>query len=781
MSQFIHIYGASLNNLKNIDVKIPKNSFTVITGVSGSGKSTLAFDLLYDAGMRKYTALNDMQLFFDAHSGYEKITGLTPTIGIEQRITRQFNPRSTVGSRSRIGGLLASLFALYGVTDPQYQLDEPLTADMFQKNSPRGMCVKCLGKGQVIQFDEAKVFSPPDMPIGSVMNSVLIRSPLRTLFDSFCSAFHLHRDQPLCELNPEALHTFKFGGRTSKFPGVIPLLLNIEKSEYISQRQAELIIDKYGSVNRCPLCQGTGISMPAAHTTFHDQTYSDLMDMPLKQLDSFLGGIACQDQPILGKMIDEIRKNIQFSMNLGLGHLALSRPMPTLSGGEIQRLLLAAYVMSDMEAVTFVFDEPTIGLHAMEKAKLISILLELVQKGNTVIVVEHDSQVMNTADYIIEIGPGAGVNGGRLIFQGNYGDYLHHPTSTIAAYLDSRRHLPERPKRTISEQRMITLHNVHTNNLRNLTIRLPLGVLVGVAGASGSGKSSLIVDTLVPLLVSRSTHNPPDDVAVELADVTIEGCEEIHECIFVDQRPIGRIRTSTIASYIGVMDIIRDLFSNTKEAVEKGYDAGMFSVNAAGGCSYCKGDGVIHYRIGYGGELHADCEACEGSGYVRESLSITLHGKNIREILDMTVVEALEFFSSHDKLQRILTTLDRVGMGYICLGQRTTTLSGGEAQRIKLAKELGAKSGRHHLYILDEPTTGLSYEDIEKLLLLLHMLCDQDNSVIITEHDCDVLKSCDYLIELGPGGGNEGGNIIACGKTEHVLNDPQSILAKYCN
>jgi excinuclease ABC A subunit len=491
------------------------------------------------------------------------------------------------------------------------------------------------------------------------------------------------------------------------------------------------------------------------------------------------------------KIIQAINIGINYLIMLGLGHLSLSRKIPTLSGGELQRLCISAFIMSDFDSLTFIFDEPSIGMHECEKEKLIKILQKIVDDGNTVIAVEHDEKIISTADYVVEIGPGAGIDGGKLIFQGSYNNFLDCNTSEIALYLKESDYFVNEYKKHIDMETVsnldfnLRIEGANINNLKNFSVTIPLYKLVGFAGVSGSGKSSLVAQTIVPklkqIIKSRVIQNEDDvlyDYPMELDNVSISGAEYINKCYVICQQPIGRSKTSNIATYTGVFDIIRKLYAETEIAQDYGYDMGYFSLNAQGGCSACDGQGYITYNVGFG-DVNMVCDQCLGTGVIKEVLNVKYHDKSINEALDMSVREACSFFQDIPKINQILSLLDRVGMGYIKLGQKTTTISGGEAQRIKLAKELGRSDNRDNIYILDEPTVGLSFSDTKHLLYLLREVCNAGNTIIITEHDTNILSCCDYLFELGPKGGKEGGYLIAEGTPESLKKNIRSVIGKY--
>jgi excinuclease ABC A subunit len=787
MNEFIEIKGAKIHNLKNIDINIPKNKLTVITGVSGSGKSSLAFDTLYEEGKRRYLLFSGTQFMVEAAPSFDSITGMSPTVAVEQRIIRQSNPRSTVGTRTKISNMLAMFFSTFGKRDSDYDDGLPLSMEMFQKNSAKGMCVKCLGKGQIYKLDEEKLFGDKSKAIDELVFGVAKRGSTRRLMDGFCKYYGLSISQKVNTLTEEQFQALIYGdGGKSIFPGFIPWIMQVIGGDNGRLRYL-LMEDNCLSLKNCPKCNGTGLGEQAINTTVGGKTITELENMYIKDLVEFL---KLEKNKLSGaNLIGEILTKLECMVDVGLHHLSLSRPVPTLSGGEIQRLFLASFIIAEMDSIIFIFDEPTIGLHEIEKEKLISIIKNLVNRGNTVVAVEHDENFMKAADYIVDLGPEAGSFGGQRIFQGTYDKFMLCENSKTSPYLSGKKLIPIPKKyRLNNTQKFLTINNANLHNLQRVSAEIPLGLIVGIAGVSGSGKSSLIADTLVPKLkeilkAKFSQGDEPEEEeenAEENDSVVITGTEHINKCIVVDQKPIGRSRTSCPATYLGIFDKIRKLLANTPEAIENEYTAGLFSVNSKGGCHACKGDGVIHHYVGYGNFIDLECECCGGTGFVEEAMEIKLNDKNIRQILEMSVLEAIDFFKDIDKtIHNMLMTLNRVGLGYLKLGQSTPTISGGEAQRIKLAKELGKRQVKSSLYILDEPTTGLSISDTEKLIHLIHELCDNGNTIIVTEHDPVVLSNCDYIIEMGPGGGSDGGYIIAKGTPAELKMDEKSIIGRY--
>ncbi len=780
MNDYIEIKNARIHNLKGIDIKIPRNKLTVITGVSGSGKSSLAFDTLYEEGKKRYLMFSGTQFMVDTAETFDSMTGLSPTVAVEQRIIRQSNPRSTVGTRTKIGNMIAMLYATYGVRDGEYDDGLPLSMECFLKNSPKGMCVKCLGKGIVYKVNEEALFSDTSVKLNHILGDGKTHlGGFRRRLLEFCSYHGLSVDQTIGSLDEDSLMLLKYGdGGKTNFAGVIGWILQAvkwSKEKDINNWLAEL---KCVSLSPCKKCNGTGLGEQASHATIGGKTISELENMYISDLCNFLSSVDIKKTPLFEDIIIKLRCLIDVKLH----HLALSRPVPTLSGGEIQRLFLASYIIAEMDSIIFVFDEPTIGLHEVEKENLIAIIKNLVSRGNTVIAVEHDENFMRKADYIVDLGPKAGIYGGERIFQGNFHEFLECNNSNTAPYLREENNFQIKTSfKPVNPQKVIKITNATLHNLQNVTTEIPLGLMVGIAGVSGSGKSSLISDTLVPKLkelLKMKCMAEDDEVEEEtdISNVVISGIEHIKKCFVIDQRPIGRSSTSCPATYTGIFDRVRALFAR-----ESGQAAGLFTVNSIGGCSVCKGNGVTHYHVGYGNFIAMECETCSGTGFIPEALEVTIDGKNIRDILNMTIDEAVPYFKTKDKLiENILETLRRVGMGYIKLGQKTPTISGGESQRIKLAKELAkGQKATDNVYILDEPTTGLSFYDSVGLMKLMEELVKKGNTVIVTEHDPYVLSNCDYIIEMGIGGGSDGGNVIATGTPTDLRYNKNSIIGGY--
>ena len=798
MNQNVEIKGARIHNLRNIDVTIPKNKLTVITGVSGSGKSSLAFDTLYEEGRKRYLMFSGTQLMVESEISVDDIRGLSPTVAVEQRIIRQSNPRSTVSTRTQIEALLSSLFANFGVMDEGYELDEPLEAAMFQKNSPKGMCPRCMGKGYYYKLDEEKMLPDKNIRIDSLFSDICDTGHMWRIFERYRRTFHKPTDITFAQLSEEDYDELMYG-QGKHYDGLAKFIIDTYAWGHSSSSMSSWSrkIDCC-SKEACKRCEGTGLGKEAAHTRIGGKTITEIENMYLDDLLEFLQKLPIEKSPLQ----KELEKKLKCLCDVGLTYLSLNRTLPSLSGGEIQRLFLASYIIAEMDSIIFVFDEPTIGLHENEKQNLLKIIKKLIDEGNTVVCVEHDETFIRSADYIIDIGPDAGVLGGQKIFEGTFQDFLKCKESRTSPYfVDNTFPIPE--KYRIKKGQTLSIKNANIHNLQNVDVDIPLGIMVGIAGVSGSGKSSLISNTLVPGLKAlmhgkcitgdeKSTDKIDDEILDQEEDeefseeenlseeTKILGHEQIKKCYVIDQRPIGRSRTSCPATYTGIMDRMRKLFSECDEAKAKGLGIGYFSLNSKGGCPMCHGDGVIHRHIGFGNFIDLKCDKCDGFGFVADTMKVHLDGKTIKDCLEMSVSEAYDFFKDKDDvIANILTVLIRVGMGYIKLGQKTPTISGGESQRIKLAKELSkGKSAKGVLYILDEPSTGLSFFDCEKLLHLLNELVDMGNTIIVTEHDTSMLSNCDWIIEMGPAGGKNGGYVIAEGTPLELKKNPSSIIGK---
>lgn len=529
----------------------------------------------------------------------------------------------------------------------------------------------------------------------------------------------------------------------------------------------------------CPTCGGKRLKPEVLAVTIGNKSIADVCGMSITDVLAFIDGLVLSESEkiIASRIYKELKARLRFLVNVGLEYLTLSRSASGLSGGEAQRIRLATQIGSGLVGVLYILDEPSIGLHQRDNDRLLATLKGLRDLGNTLIVVEHDEDTMRSADYIVDIGPGPGVHGGHVVAQGSIEDIMNAPESITGQFLSGKRFIPiPEERRKPSDERWLCVEGCRENNLKNITVKIPLGVFTCVTGVSGSGKSSLvngiIRNTLLRMLNRARTKSGEFD--------SISGVQYLDKVIDIDQSPIGRTPRSNPATYVGVFDLIREVFAMTPDAKMHGYTNGRFSFNVKGGrCESCRGDGIIKIEMHFLPDVYVPCEVCKGKRYNRETLEVRYRGKTIADVLDMTVEQALEFFSAHPKIAKKLQTLFDVGLGYIKLGQSSTTLSGGEAQRVKLANELARRDTGRTLYILDEPTTGLHVADVERLLSILERLCDSGSSVLVIEHNLDVIKTADYIIDLGPEGGDRGGSVVACGTPEQVALVENSYTGQY--
>ncbi|MCG8512666.1 MAG: excinuclease ABC subunit UvrA [Halanaerobiales bacterium] len=805
----ITIEGARLHNLKEIDISIPKNKLVVITGISGSGKSSLAFDIIFEEGRKQYLQSLGVFTLITEENKFDHISGLGPSIAVQQNIIRQSNPRSTVGTKTNILNMLAVLWAAEGKTScsscgtlvdddmtcPKCgMIEERLFAGYFSYNNPNGMCIKCSGRGAYFEINMQKLIPNENTTLDEVFQKAGPTPGYQRLLNK---KFKDYLKMPFSKIPDEVKADILYGQYVKS---------NSQNRSYCLQRIFEGRYlrngDNSGGIYRlsvCSDCQGFRIGEEARSVFLNGKHIGELGKMTINKLQNFISDLL--NQNILADMGTNLLKDILIKINglnkARLGHLSLYREMSTLSGGELQRLFLNSHLESKMDSLIYILDEPTAGLHESEKTELLKSIKALKELGNTVIVVEHDKNTIQMADHIIDIGPKAGVEGGEIIYQGDVKGLLECRSSITGQYLSGKVEMPTRKtnqkidiKKDIPK---LTIWHAKTNNLKDVTVSLPLGAMVGIAGVSGSGKSSLISDTLSTLLKgyfndsSEHAETIPEENEIEDVLFTtpekigekVEGAEHLSGYVEVSQVPIGRNINSNVISYIGIWNKIRKLFAKQPQAVTQNLTAGHFSFNSKGACSVCGGSGQEKIWLGGNFFIHNICNECHGKRYNDEALSVCYKGKNIVDLLEMTVTEALAFFVDHKAILSTLKVLARIGMGYIKLGQPTPTLSGGEAQRIKLAKEIGRQRKGNILYVLDEPTLGLSLYDTAKLILLLSELVAKGNSVVIIEHDPEVLSACDWIIELGPNGGAEGGNVIAEGSAKALKKNTQSLTGRY--
>ena len=894
--KYIEIRGAHANNLKGVDVDIPRGELTVITGISGSGKSSLAFDTIYAEGQRRY--MNTLSPYAKHFMGIlekpsvESIGGLSPVIAIEQKTTGG-NPRSTVGTITEIYDFLRLLYArasvayspvtgkelvrytdaqivdliMSGYRDRKCLLLAPLVRgrkghyrELFEQLRRKGFTgVRIDGeirdlsetdaldryKSHFIELvidklkpgdgDEKRVRSSVGVALSAGKGSLAVMDMETGALRHFSK--HLVDPDSGLSLQEPAPHSFSFNSPEGYCPhckglgtvvdvnmdaiipdrgvsiadgGIVPLgrMRDGKKFEILRSMSRKhgfslyepiaalpddavsLVIygsDEFfrvgeGSLSEmvnwpgvvgdiedkvvCPVCHGTRLNENAHCFRIDGKDISEVSAMEISDLAEWLsrlpGHLDRRQNAIARDIVRELNDRVRFLLDVGLDYLSLDRPSATLSGGEGQRIRLATQIGSKLVNVIYILDEPSIGLHQKDNLKLIASLKKLRDEHNTVIVVEHDEETIKSADWIVDVGPGAGENGGRICYSGPPRPVVN-PNVTPSA-------------RASGNGKTLVLRGACGNNLKNIDVSFPLGMLVGVSGVSGSGKSTLINETLMPILKGRFYNYKGKPLPYS----SVEGVEKVDKVIEIDQSPIGRSPRSNPATFTGVFTDIRALFEDTPDAKVRGFKAGRFSFNVAGGrCEECKGAGIKVIEMNFLPSVNVVCDRCRGRRYNEATLAVKYRGKDISEVLDMSISEAYEFFKAHPKIAPKLKALADVGLGYVRLGQSSVTLSGGESQRMKLAAELFRKATGNTLYMLDEPTTGLHFEDIKVLMGVLRRLVDQGNTVIVIEHNLDVLKCADHIIDMGPGGGKSGGRIIACGTPEQIASDPASVTGKY--
>lgn len=679
--------------------------------------------------------------------------------------------------------------------DPKTGLsyDEP-APNSFSFNSPYGACPTCNGLGQIDEITEASVI--PDKSLSISRGGILPLGEYRDIWifkkiEAILKRHKLALTTPLKDVPKDVLQVLLYGDEVpvavssvkypgtewnTKFEGIISFL---EKQREEGSEAIRKWVEDFTVTKVCPECHGARLRKESLHFRIDGKNISELAVLDIHALKTWFDGVedrVSEKQRIIAvEILKEIRKRIGFLLDVGLDYLNLNRPIRTLSGGESQRIRLATQIGTQLVGVLYILDEPSIGLHARDNVKLIKALKDLRDLGNSVIVVEHDKDMMLESDYIIDIGPGAGRHGGNVVAEGRPEAFLKG-NSTTARYLNGQLGIDGHKQRRKGNGHKMVVTQAHGNNLKNVDLKVPLGTLTCITGVSGSGKSTLIHDTLFPVLNGHFYNSR----TVPLAHKKVEGLEHLDKVIEVDQSPIGRTPRSNPATYTGVFSDIRDLFAQLPESKIRGYKTGRFSFNVKGGrCETCEGAGLRLIEMEFLPDVYVPCETCKGKRYNRETLEVRFKGKSISDVLDMTVEEAVTFFENQPKILRKIQTLSEVGLGYISLGQHATTLSGGEAQRVKLATELSKRDTGKTFYILDEPTTGLHFQDIAHLLDVLQKLVDKGNTVLVIEHNMDVIKSADYLVDLGPEGGAKGGLIVAVGTPEEVAKNPASYTGAF--
>ena len=676
---------------------------------------------------------------------------------------------------------------------------EELNPRMFSFNNPFGACPECTGIGYLMKMDEdliipdksktlydgVKAFGASTMKKGETMAKMYfesigrhygvdIKKPIKKLPREFLDKILYGTGSEVIDFEFESVNGTRHF--STPFEGVIPTL-DRRYRETKSQGMREFY-EMYMSNSPCPSCHGARLKPEVLAVKVGDKNIKELTDMPINRIKDYLMSLKLnkKDQMIADRIFKELEKRLQFLIDVGLEYLTLSRSAGTLSGGEAQRIRLATQIGSGLTGVVYILDEPSIGLHQRDNEKLIDTMKKMRDLGNTLIVVEHDEDTMYAADQIIDIGPGAGVHGGYLVAQGTAEEIKKVPESITGQYLSGKKKILVPKKRRKSNGKSIEIVNATENNLKNVTVKFPLGVFNCVTGVSGSGKSTLVNEVLYKYLARELNGSNEKPGKCE----KIKGIENIDKIINIDQSPIGRTPRSNPATYTGVFDVIRELFAETNEAKMRGYQKGRFSFNVTGGrCEACQGDGIIKIEMHFLPDIYVPCEVCKGRRYNRETLEVKYKGKSISDVLDMTIEEALDFFANVPRIKQKIQTLYDVGLGYIKLGQPSTTLSGGEAQRVKLATELSKRPTGKTLYILDEPTTGLHIADIHRLVDILHRLVDTGNTIIVIEHNLDLIKTADNIIDLGPEGGENGGEVIAIGTPEQIVKNERSHTGRF--
>jgi excinuclease ABC subunit A len=900
----ITVHGARQHNLKNIDVEIPRNTFTVITGLSGSGKSSLAFDTIYAEGQRRYveTLSPYARQFLDQMERPEvdSIDGLSPAISIEQKTTNR-SPRSTVGTITEIYDYLRLLYSSIGTphcpecareiskqtTEQIVQqilalkqdervmilapivrgrkgeyrkdleklgrqgflraridgvlrpLDEPVPLDRrrnhtievlvdrllvkpgigkrleasiatatrladglvvvavvngeerlysqklacpdcgasvpaleprsFSFNSPYGACETCTGLGSKWTFDPGKLIADYSKPLldGGLIPAASTPHLARAVAEA-ARRQRIDLSRPFEELPLKAREFVMLGGNGS--PGILRMME--EKFDGATAAYRDWLTD-YMSPIECPACKGKRLKSSSLAVRVKGLSIAQFTALPLSRALPTAASweFTGRETLIAGRIAGEIRARLGFLAAVGLDYLSLDRPAATLSGGEAQRIRLATQIGSKLRGVLYVLDEPSIGLHPRDNQRLLDTLVRLRDMGNTVLVVEHDAETILRADYVVDLGPGAGRLGGRLVASGTPAQIAANPASLTGLYLSGAREILPPPRRRAGSGKQLVIRGASEHNLKNIDVEFPLGTLTAITGVSGSGKSTLVHD-LVYRALMRALHHSREEPGAHSA---IEGLEHIDKVIQIDQSPIGRTPRSNPATYTGVFTPIRDLFAMLPESRERGYKPGRFSFNVKGGrCEACEGDGLKRIEMNFLPDVYVTCDVCRARRYNYETLQVKYKGYSIADILEAAVEEAVGVLENIPLIQSKLRTLVDVGLGYIHLGQSSTTLSGGEAQRIKLARELSKRQTGRTFYILDEPTTGLHFDDIKRLLDVLQRLVDLGNTVVVIEHQLDVVKTADWIIDLGPEGGEAGGHIVAAGTPEQVLRNRKS-------
>ncbi|MBB2974820.1 excinuclease ABC subunit A [Microbacterium endophyticum] len=789
---WVRVRGAREHNLQNIDIDVPRDCMVVFTGVSGSGKSSLAFGTLYAEAQRRY---------FESVAPYarrllnqvgapevDEITGLPPAVALQQRRGAP-SSRSTVGTITTLSNLLRMLYSRAG-TYPEGA--GHLSAEAFSPNTAAGACPRCQGLGTVhdvteellvpdtsLSIREGAIAAWPGAWQGANLRSIVrgldidIEKPWRALPRKNRDWLLYTDEQPSVLIKPEEGRVDH--GYYGKFWSARKHVMHVLSSSQ-SDRMRERALRFVQSMS-CPECGGSGLRAEARAVTYADRTIAEMNAVPLAELAGELkrgvgagaGASAGDNSEAAERIAADVISRVDVLLNLGLGYLSLGRNSTTLSPGEAQRLRIATQLRSGLFGVVYVLDEPSAGLHPADAKPLLEVLDRLKASGNSLFVVEHDLDVIRRADWVVDIGPAAGEGGGHVVYSGPVDGMREATNSVTARYLFPTASAPEHEPRTPTG--WLRLDGITRHNLRETSVEVPLGVMTAVTGVSGSGKSTLVTQVLAHVVRDRlgTTPEDPDEAVLDLDVHNVSGAEAFDRLVVVDQRPIGRTPRSNLATYTGMFDTVRKLFAATDEAKSRGYNAGRFSFNVAGGrCETCQGEGFVSVELMFLPGTYAACHTCHGARYNAETLEVTYRDKSIADVLGMTVKDAAVFFADVPAASRSLETLSDVGLGYLRLGQPATELSGGEAQRIKLATELQRAHRGHTLYLLDEPTSGLHPADVELLLDQLQQLVDAGNTVVLVEHDQSAITASDWMIDMGPGGGDVGGQVVTTGTPRDV-------------
>jgi excinuclease ABC subunit A len=810
MSQdpFVRVRGAREHNLRNVDVEVPRDALVAFTGVSGSGKSSLAFGTIYAEAQRRYLesvapyARRLIQQVGAPRVG--EITGLPPAVALQQRRGAP-SSRSTVGTLTTLSNSLRMLFSRAGTYPPG--TTDRLDSDAFSPNTAAGACPECHGLGRAHTVTESSLVPDPSLSIregaiaawpgawqGKNLRDIVtalghdVDKPWRTLPKKTRDWLLFTEEQPVVWVEKAAdRNDGQYNGRFWSAKSHVMHTLANSKSESMRERALRFV-----EMGACPVCGGSGLRPEALAVTFAGHTIADLNALTLSELAEVLRPVAEQtdaraawessasgeETEVAVTITRDLVTRIGVLLGLGLGYLSLNRPTTTLSPGEMQRLRIATQLRSGLFGVVYVLDEPSAGLHPADAEPLLDVLEQLQAAGNSLFVVEHDLDVVRRADWVVDVGPGAGEGGGRVLYSGPVAGLVDVEESVTRQYLFGPGMARIGHRR--SPEGWLHLHGITRHNLNALDADFPLGVFTAVTGVSGSGKSTLVTQVLAEVVARHLVTQPEDADDVEVEIDAVHGLEAFDRLVRVDQKPIGRTPRSNLATYTGLFDAVRKVFAATDEARARGYTPSRFSFNVAEGrCEVCRGEGFVAVELLFLPGTYAPCPTCHGARYNPETLEVTYRGKDIADVLALTVDDAAEFLADVPAAARSLSTLQDVGLGYLRLGQPATELSGGEAQRIKLATELQRGRRGHALYVLDEPTTGLHPADIELLLRQLHRLVDTGNTVVVVEHEMDVVASADWVIDLGPGGGDAGGEIVAAGPPADVARAANSRTAPY--